>query len=228
MADVNSGAPAQDTTEAGGTETGKAQATPETKPAETPHPNPEQQTAATSAASGTDAAAGEQAKDEGAQAKTDAEIELKFPDGVALDTKLMDGFKATAKEIGLDSPKAQQLADLYLEHQQALAKAHEEEARAVVAQWRAEVDQDKEFGGAALQENLALAAKAIDRFGGEELRQVLEQSGFGDHPAFVRAFIRIGKQLREDSIAGTSAAPASQLSPEERLRRRYPNTPNPR
>lgn len=71
------------------------------------------------------------------------------------------------------------------------------------AQWRDEVVNDKEIGGPALQENLSYAAKVLDTFA-PDLRQVLNDTGMGNHPAFVKAFVKIGKAISEDRLVGGS------------------------
>ena len=74
-----------------------------------------------------------------------------------------------------------------------------------------------------LDANRAIAAKAIDKFCGPEVRQILEQSGLGNHPALVRAFVRIGKTISEDSISGAAAGGKGEPSKEEVLDTLYPS-----
>jgi hypothetical protein len=68
-------------------------------------------------------------------------------------------------------------------------------------EWRESVVNDKELGGAALAENLSYAAKVLDTFA-PDLRAVLDETGLGNHPAFVRAFVKIGKAISEDRLVG--------------------------
>ena len=80
---------------------------------------------------------------------------------------------------------------------------------------------DKEFGGDKLNENLALASKAMDAFATPELKQVLDQTGLGNHPELIRAFVRVGRQISEDRLVpGGSMPVGDSRTIAERL---YPN-----
>lgn len=146
-------------------------------------------------------------------------VELKFPEHA--DAGLVDGFKAWAKEAKVEGKSAQTLVDLVI----ARSKAHEEAQTAAYAkqdaEWKQQLADDKEIGGAHLEANRALAAKAIERLGSPGLRQLLEKSGLGNHPDLVRFAVKVGKALSEDSIAGTGVPTPKAPSPEEALRSRY-------
>lgn len=151
------------------------------------------------------------------------DIEVKLPEGVEADAALLDVFKTKAKELGLDSAKAQGLLDVYVQAQAvASEKAATAEAQRAEA-WAAEVKADKEFGGARLTESTAAARKAVAWAGGDALRQTLDEMGVGNNPVLFRAFARIGKALSEDSLAtaGTREAPQSK-NPEDVMRALYP------
>ena len=49
---------------------------------------------------------------------------------------------------------------------------------------------------------------AADAFGGEQLRDLLAQTGLGNHPVIVRTFNEIGKRMSEDTAAAGQAAPS--------------------
>lgn len=122
--------------------------------------------------------------------------EFEMPEGVELDATAAEQFTAIAKDLKLTQEQAQKLAEVAAGIQQRGKEAH---ANAVVT-WTEATKADKEVGGEKLQENLAVARKALDRFGTPELRDVLNASGFGNHPEFVRAFYRAGKLLSEDTV----------------------------
>jgi hypothetical protein len=50
--------------------------------------------------------------------------------------------------------------------------------------------------GGGFDANLGLARQALQRFGDDELRQLLNRSGLGDHPAVLRAFARAGRATK--------------------------------
>lgn len=180
---------------------GAPDAPPAAPPAETPAP------AETKPADATPAETKPETKD--APAPLDVAA-LKLPEGVSLAEETVKEYGAIASKLGLDASKAQELLSFYgsaVKREAAAAEAYVNQQRAA---WTAEVKADKDIGGPALDGNLAFARRAVQKFGGPALAELLNSTGLGDHPALVRAFVTIGKALREDSVAGT---PASSSTP---------------
>lgn len=145
------------------------------------------------------------AKDEGAKADEPIAYDFKMPEGVELDVAAADEFKGIAAELKLPAESAQKVVDLYAKLQ---AKQAESFANQVQA-WGDEVKADKEIGGDKLAENLAVAKKAVDAFGGDEIRSLLDSTGMGNHPAVVRMMVKIGKAISEDGfVKGAPKNPA--------------------
>ena len=63
---------------------------------------------------------------------------------------------------------------------------------------------DEEFGGENLSSNLEVAKSALDAFGTDPLKQLLAESGLGNHPEVIRFMYRAGKAISEDSYVGNS------------------------
>lgn len=120
--------------------------------------------------------------------------EFQMPEGVELDKAAADEFSAIAKELKLDQSTAQKVADVGAKMAQRQAESHVK----LVESWVEQVKTDKEFGGDKLDENLAVARKALETFGSPELRDVLNATGFGNHPEVIRAFFKMGKAISED------------------------------
>lgn len=152
------------------------------------------------------------------------EIEVKFPDGVKADETFLTEFKSVAKDLKLDSAGAQKLVDLQMKAQKQANDAAAAQWTATQKQWVDSVKADKEIGGAKLAETQEICRQAVARFGGKELSDFLNQTGFGSHPAVVKAFHKIGMSIREDNSAGR----VGNGSPTEnnKMKQRYPNTPN--
>lgn len=127
--------------------------------------------------------------------------EFAVPEGFELDAEIATEFEAFAKESKLTQEVAQKYVDFGAKLVQANQKKADEAWANQRKTWREEVVADKEVGGKALAENMGYAAKAIDTFG-PELRELFDTSGWGDNPAFVKAFIRIGKAISEDRLVG--------------------------
>lgn len=140
--------------------------------------------------------------------------ELQMPEGVELDKATADEFTTIAKELKLDQAAAQKLADIAAKQAQRQVEAH----TALVESWVEQVKTDKDIGGDKLDENLSIARKALDTFGTPELRDVLNASGLGNHPAVIKAFVKAGKAISEDKFVagaakGNDTDPAKKLFP---------------
>lgn len=143
-----------------------------------------------------DADAAEKAKAEGAPEKYEA---FNFGEGVdAPKPEHIEGFSKLARELNLSQAKAQRLVD-YQAGLVAEMQAQQQETHAAVLKgWRDASTADKEFGGAKIQENAAIANKALRQFGSPELIEYLKSTGLGDHPELIRAFWRVGQAISED------------------------------
>ena len=79
---------------------------------------------------------------------------------------------------------------------------HTSQVEAVTQGWLDQSSSDKEFGGERLDANLAVAKTALDKFGTPELKQLMNQTGLGNHPELIRFFYRAGKAISEDTYVG--------------------------
>ena len=89
--------------------------------------------------------------------------------------------------------------------------------------WEAELRADKDMGGQAFEANVSVARRAIERFGSPALKQLLNDTGLGNHPELARFALRVGRALAEDSVAGASAAPQATQSEDAMLALLYPS-----
>ncbi|MCR0998664.1 peptidase [Serratia rubidaea] len=122
--------------------------------------------------------------------------EFSAPEGQELDANALSVFEPIAKELGLSQEQAQKLVDIYPQLQQQQAEAWSKQ----VADWGEQVKADKEIGGDNFNASVGAAQRALDQFGNPELREYLEASGLGNHPALVRFCAKVGKSMAEDSI----------------------------
>jgi hypothetical protein len=136
------------------------------------------------------------ANKDGEGAKAPESYEFQMPEGVELDKAAADEFSGIAKEYGLTQEQAQKVADVGAKMVQRQLEAH----AAQVAAWTEAVKTDKEIGGDKLNENLAIARKTIDTFGSPELKNVLNQTGLGNHPEIVKLAYKIGKAISDDGF----------------------------
>lgn len=125
--------------------------------------------------------------------------EFKAPEGREYDADFLTTFTEVAKELDLPQDKAQSVLDKLSEKAQERQSAKLEEAK---AQWLADSKKDTEFGGDKLEENLGIAKKALDAFGSDLLKAMLNDSGLGNHPELIRFFFKVGKAISEDTFMG--------------------------
>lgn len=99
------------------------------------------------------------------------------------------------------------------EHQAAM-----QERQNNMQKWENELRQAPEFAGENYNQAIQYAKmglKHIDTTG--ELFSVLEESGYGSHPAVVKAMFKIGKMLDNDKIAGKNGNNAGNVPLWDRL-----------
>lgn len=143
-------------------------------------------------------------------------FELKLPNGVELDQAAADEFKAIVGDKALtESQRAQKIVDLAVKREAGRIEAHQ----ARINEWAESVKTDPELGGDKLPETLAVARKAVD-LGPPELKEFLNASGLGNHPAVVRWAYTVGKALSEDRFV-RGQAPQARGSAESLL---YPTS----
>lgn len=135
--------------------------------------------------------------------------EFAMPEGVDLDKASADEFTTVAKELKLTQEQAQKVADVAAKQAQRQIEAHAN----LVASWVEQVKTDKEIGGDKLEENLGVARKALETFGTPELRDVLNATGFGNHPEIIKAFYKAGKAISEDTfVKGAPRGPETDMA----------------
>lgn len=126
--------------------------------------------------------------------------EFKAAEGQEFDPKVLAAYSEVAKELNLSQEAAQKVIDKIAPELAAKQERVLAEAR---TQWAEQVKADTEIGGTNVAENIALANKAFNDFGTPELRKLLDETGFGDHPEMLRWAHRVGKAISEDGfVAG--------------------------
>ena len=124
---------------------------------------------------------------------------FKAPDGQAYDSDFAKVYADVAKELDLSQKDAQKMLDRLAT---TVNERHTSQAEAVKQGWLDQSSSDKEFGGEKLDANLAVAKTALDKFGTPELKQLMNQTGLGNHPELIRFFYRAGKAISEDTYVG--------------------------
>lgn len=169
---------------------------------------------------GTDPATTEPGDEAGKQGAPEQYEAFKLPEGMDVDSAMLEQFTPVAKELGLDQTQAQKLVDFY-------AKAVTDADQSLVdgwverqQQWLAEAKADREIGGVKFDQTVAHAKSFIKEFGDETVQQALIDTGAGNHPAFIRMLAKAGKAMGEGEIH-TGSPPGQDKRPLEQ--RMYPS-----
>ena len=128
----------------------------------------------------------------------------------------MDWYKKQAFELGLTQQQARNLAESYAELESNYTREAQIRQEAQVNEWLSEIKQ--EFG-AAFDQRVDVARKAVEEFGGAELKHYLNETGLGNHPAMVKAFAKIGKELSESGLAQSEVVAQFGHTPQEAMQR---------
>lgn len=151
-----------------------------------------------------------------AKAKVPEKYELAMPEGMQLDEAALAEATPVFKELGLTNEQANKLAGLYAKQVEKLAASSRDAMAQQHEGWKQSTLNDKEYGGDALVgkdgkpgPNLIQITAAIDRVAGKEataFKEMLDQTGAGNHPEMARFLYRVGKMVGEGSMVRGDAA----------------------
>jgi hypothetical protein len=167
----------------------------------------------------------------------DLKLTIKTDDGkdeeITIDPVLLDEATPVLKDLGLTNDQANKVAALVPKVQERLIQQQNDAFAETRAQWAKDAQADAEIGGKNWKESKSLAAKALDHFVGPAVvkdakgnetknafRQLLDDTGLGNHPEMIRTFRKIGAGLAEDGTLARGAATAKEKP--DRLTRLYP------
>jgi hypothetical protein len=130
---------------------------------------------------------------------------------VSLDAEQLKPATELFAETGLSQEQAQKFIDLAMARESAAAHRGVQAFVDLQNQWVSEIKADPDIGGDRLKASLASAARAIDRLNVPGLREALNLTGAGNHPAIVKAFVRLGQMISEDRFRPGGAPAARQV-----------------
>lgn len=152
----------------------------------------------------------------------DGKYELTMPEGVEVDTQLLDALSPRLKAKGYTRREAQELADEFIKVQTQQQEQRFEEWGKTVAKWADNAKADPELGGTNWDKTVANAQRAMNAVATPALKEYLQASGGGNHPELIRAFAKVGSMISEDNPPvgdgggkGKPAEPAHLLFPND-------------
>lgn len=122
-----------------------------------------------------------------------SEYALAAPEGMGnYDQDLSQEMRSIFHEAKLTPEQAQFVHDKYVERfmgQTDLAQANQTQQ---IEAWDKEI---KDEFGTAFDERISAARTAVREFGGDDLANLMDETGLGNHPVLVKAFVKAGMAL---------------------------------
>lgn len=133
------------------------------------------------------------------------EITLKLPDGSLLTPADVERLTALAKEKGLSQDAAQELLDRDNNTVKSFHEVQKKQLDDMRKIWVKEIQDDPEYGGKDAKKNQEIAKRGMNYIGNKigkakELEQILNLTGLGDNPVFIRMFHFFGKAMADDTF----------------------------
>ena len=115
------------------------------------------------------------------------------PAGGEWDETVQRGFLDASHKAGLNPQQAEILVNWYSDWQKDIAITGDRILGDAEANLRSE-------WGPNYDVNISLATRAAAKLGGQEYLDLMDVSGYGNHPEVVKAWTRVGRVLAEDNI----------------------------
>lgn len=138
-----------------------------------------------------------------------SDIKLSIPENYNLTQSRLDDIVAFAKEHKIDGVTAQKILDSENKAVAGLIKAQDDDYDALVDKFIEAGRNDKEIGGTNYEETVFQADKALAVYGSPELKTLLEDTKYKEHPELLRMLSKIGKAMGSGPLikGGQNSAP---------------------
>lgn len=145
------------------------------------------------------------------------EYKLALPKDSVLEPQSVEKIASFAKERGLSNEQAQAVLDQMNADRSAFVESQKSELVAKSKQWVEQIRTDKELGGDNFNKTVESAKRVVDKYASDSFKAILDSTGLGNHPELVKLFYKISKEMEPDSLVLSSAAPAKELTREEKF-----------
>ncbi|HEY1244550.1 MAG TPA: hypothetical protein VGF29_06920 [Hyphomicrobiaceae bacterium] len=153
--------------------------------------------------------------------KTPSDYAFDVPEDLALDPQALETFRGVFHRHGITAEQGKALVSAYADWQQhqldQAKQGYRQGAEALKREW----------GDATFARRVTLASRVIQARGSPGLVEVLETTGLGDHPDFIKFVAQFGETAAEDGLIdgrtdGPSKSEALERIREIRADRRHP------
>lgn len=151
--------------------------------------------------------------------------DLKLNDGSELEKEDYDRLNSVFKSAGVTQEQAQKILSAYENEVTGYQGKITEQINSQRNEWIADIQNDKELGGANFENTKANLRAVIQKYGNQQLADFLNQSSLGYNPDFVRFMNTIGNAMRTEQKF-VNATTNNVVSEKERYAKMYPKSPN--
>lgn len=153
--------------------------------------------AAPTAPEGAEGEGGEAAAAEGTEGAPEDYGDFELPEGFTLAEADKGSLVEFGKKYSLPKEAVQEALNMATAHVQKILGEGQTLQQSRIEEWATQAKADPLVGGPKYAENVSVALAAVEKFGDPDLSAAFNEYGLGNHPAFVRAFYRIGKAMQE-------------------------------
>ncbi len=144
-----------------------------------------------------------------------------LPENYCYNEELLNEFNELAGKYNLSQKSANELMSMAVKLTQFMgnnySKTLAEQQRQQTEDYKYNLINDREIGGANFERTMRTANLAYSQFADSDVQELLSKSGLNCHPKVVKMFYNIGKRMQNDSIYGVSIAAAPKENREDIL-----------
>ena len=140
-----------------------------------------------------------ESKEEVKEESKEVEYKIDLGDDLVLEPKELEEIVSFAKEQGFSNEVANKIAQRENSLLSNFIKTQEADHEATVNGWSKAIKDDKEFGGEKFNDSVNYSHQVINRFATPEFKQLLNETGYGNHPELFKVFAKIGQAMKNDS-----------------------------
>lgn len=122
-----------------------------------------------------------------------------------VDTGMLEATTALFAKHKLSQEAAQEIISAYSEQIEAGLKTQQEAVADLHKQWAQDMKTDREFGGDNFAATAAGAKGVFKKYADEEMVTLMRETGLNKHPAILKTFAKISRDVLEDEVSDDPA-----------------------
>lgn len=132
--------------------------------------------------------------------------DVELPENYYYDEEMLNEFNELAGKYNLSQKSANELMSMAVKLTKLtgdnFSKTIADKQRRQIEEFKHNLINDREIGGAAFERTMRTANIAYNQFADAEVQTLLSKTGLNCHPKVVKMFYKIGKLMQNDSIQG--------------------------